>query len=91
MAQAWKYIKRVIVEDDRVTEYSISFFRQGAGDWHDELRYDSHDRRRGHKSLSPHFHMKMGSAFKSDSDSAVEEIKGIIDNYVEQIKGVLDK
>ena len=40
-------------------------------DWYDEIRYDSHDRRRGRKVLAPHFHMKIRCTFKADADGAV--------------------
>ena len=91
MAEGWNYVKRVVVVDDDIAEYSISFYRQAANQWYDELRYDSHDRRRGRKFVAPHFHMKLGSAFKSDTDMAVEEIRAIIDNYLKDIQEVLDK
>ena len=91
MAGKWEYIARTIIEDGKVLEYSISFYRQAGNGWYDELRYESHDRRRGRKIVAPHFHMKLSSAFKSDPDIAVEEIRQIIDNYVKGIREVLDK
>jgi hypothetical protein len=60
-----------------------------AGDWFDEIRYDSHERR-PRKVLAPHFHMKLRSAFKGVPAAALEEIESVIDNYLETIKGVIE-
>ena len=76
-------------QDDRVSEYSINFYRD-SGDWFDEIRYDSHDRHRGRKVVAPHFHMKLRSAFKGDADAGVEEIRSMIDNYLQDIQEVID-
>ena len=46
-------------------------------------------RMRGRMLLAPHFHMKLKSGFKDDTDTAIEEIKAVIDNYVTAIDGVL--
>jgi hypothetical protein len=34
--------------------------------------------------------MKLMASFKLDADSAVEEIKNVIDNYVSGISGVIE-
>jgi hypothetical protein len=85
----WKYIKRLVMEDGKVAQYSISFYREGADGWYDEVRYDSHDRRRGRKVLAPRSHIKLGTAFKGEAGRAVEELREIIDTYVERMEEVL--
>ena len=87
----WKFISRVTSEDGKVAEYTIQFYRlRGNGNWYDEIRYDSHETRRGRIDVSPHFHMKPMSDFKGDTDTAVEEIKNLIDNYVTNISRVIE-
>ena len=72
--------------------YTINFYRRDpAAEWYDEVRYDSHEMRKGKDTLSPHFHMKLRTAFKDDDDVAVEEIQSIIDNQVKHIEGVIER
>ena len=72
-------------------EYSIHFYRErGSGDWYDEIRYDSHEARKGHIEIASHLHMKLMSSFKPNPIGAVEEIKSVIDNYVRNISGVVE-
>jgi hypothetical protein len=86
----WNYTIRAVQGDDgQISEYSINFHRN-LNDWYDEIRYDSHDRHRGRKTLAPHFHMKLRSAFKADATAAVEEIRSIIDNYLSRIQQVIE-
>lgn len=88
----WQYIARITYEDDKVAEYTIQFYRRRAdGSWYDEIRYDSHETRRGRTEVSPHFHMKLMSGFKSDPHAAVEEIKSVIDNYLNNLTGVVGR
>lgn len=61
------------------------------GEWYDEIRYDSHERKKGRSVLAPHLHIKLQSAFKPDTDRAVEEIREIIDNYVRIIDEVIER
>lgn len=72
-------------ENGKLAEYSINFSRKRSGDWYDETRYDSHETQRGRKVLAPHFHLKILSGMKTDKDTAVEEIRSLIDNYLEKI------
>lgn len=88
--QDWKYVKRVDIDDGRVSRYTISFYRK-RNLWYDEIRYDSHETKRGRKALEPHFHLKLRSSFKGDADKAVEEIREIIDNYLRMLEGVLKR
>ena len=75
-------------EKGKLAEYSINFSRERGGEWYDEIRYDSHEKQRGRKALAPHFHLKILSGLKTDKDSAVEEIRSLIDNYLEKIEEV---
>jgi len=86
----WKRsVRAAYDETGKLAEYSITFFRRREHrEWYDGIRYDSHDRRRGKKTVAPHFHMKIRSAFKIDPDVAVEEIESLIDNYVRGIEKV---
>jgi hypothetical protein len=47
----WSYILRVDTKPGgEVTRYTINFYRQ-KGDWYDQMRYDSHDQRRGKANM----------------------------------------
>ena len=78
---------RIQRQDGKVAQYTIAFYRQ-SGEWYDEIRYDSHERKRGKQIDAPHLHMKIHSAFKGDPERAVEELKGIIDNYLGNVEEV---
>ncbi|MDP2996234.1 MAG: hypothetical protein Q8N47_02020 [Bryobacterales bacterium] len=86
----WKCLNRVDFEDGVATRYTIAFYRQN-GEWYDEIRYDSHEWKRGRNVSSPHFHLKLRSAKKGDLDAAVEEIRQIIDEHVDSIREVIER
>ncbi|MGH7827137.1 MAG: hypothetical protein ACREQ7_18430 [Candidatus Binatia bacterium] len=82
----WKCLN-VAVRDKAsgaVIEYKIHFYRRANG-WYDEVRYDSHEIKRGRKIASPHFHLKLATRFK-DSSQGEEELKRIIETILPQIK-----
>ena len=87
----WSYVIRVDrASGGNVTRYTINFYGQ-RGNWYDQIRYDSHEQKRGQSVLAPHFHLKVRSAFKPETGKAVEEIKGIIKNHLETIAEVLKR
>jgi hypothetical protein len=67
-----------------VIEYKIHFYRKLNG-WYDEVRYDSHEIRKGRKILAPHLHMKLATPFK-DSQTGEEELRRIIDRLLPQLR-----
>lgn len=81
---------RVDYEDGALARYTIAFYRQN-GEWYDEIRYDSHEWKKGEMVLSPHFHLKLRSARKPDLNQAVEEIKQTIDRHVNRIRKVVER
>ena len=86
----WKYVTRFDIDDGRLSRYTIGFYRKRNG-WYDEIRYDSHETKKGQKVPEPHFHLKVRSSFKKDTAKAIEEIREIIDNYLGTIEGVLQR
>jgi hypothetical protein len=44
--RGWKYLSRVDFEDGVPARYAIAFYRQN-GEWYDEIRYDSHEWKKG--------------------------------------------
>jgi hypothetical protein len=86
----WKHKIRVVYENEKPVEYSIHFYHVHESGWYDEVRYDSHETRKGREVLSPHLHMKLRSGLKDSADRCVEEIKRIIDNYLEPIRKVIE-
>jgi hypothetical protein len=84
----WKCLN-VAVRDKAsgaVIEYKIHFYRKTDG-WYDEVRYDSHEIKRGRKVASPHFHLKLATPFK-DSGLGEEELRKIIQAVVPQLKEI---
>ena len=88
--RGWKCVSRVDFEDGVAIRYTVAFYRQN-GEWCDEIRYDSHEWKRGSSVSSPHFHLKLRSAKKCDLDTAVEEIRQIIDEHVDRIREVVER
>ncbi len=84
----WKYDAKILIEDGKAVRYALAFWRLRNG-WFDEVRYDSHERKRGKDAEAPHFHMKLKTGFKEDANKAVEEIKAIIDNYVQKLEDAI--
>ena len=73
-------------ESGDIIEYKIHFYRKADG-WYDEVRYDSHEIRKGRKTLAPHLHMKLGTPFKDPQDGE-EEPKRVIDRILPQLKEI---
>jgi hypothetical protein len=69
-----------------IVEYKIRFYRKTNG-WYDEVRYDSHEIKRGRKVASPHLHVKVVTPFK-DSDKGEKELRQIIEMVLPQIKEI---
>lgn len=90
MAQGadWKCLNVSVTDKDSgaVIEYKIHFYRKLNG-WYDEVRYDSHEIRKGRKTLAPHLHMKLSTSFK-DSQEGEEELRRIIDGVLPQLREI---
>jgi hypothetical protein len=84
----WKCLNVSVTDKDSgaVIEYKIHFYRKLNG-WYDEVRYDSHEIRRGRKVLAPHLHMKLSTSFK-DSQEGEKELRGIIDAVLPQLREI---
>lgn len=67
-------------------EYKIHFYRKSDRGY-DEVRYDSHEIRRGRKIFAPHLHMKLATSFK-DPNRAEDELEQIIDKILPEIKEI---
>jgi len=84
----WKCLNVSVTDKDSgaVIEYKIHFYRKLNG-WYDEVRYDSHEIRKGRKTLAPHLHMKLSTSFK-DSQEGEEELRRIIDGVLPQLREI---
>ncbi len=84
----WKCLN-VVVKDKAsgmAVEYKIHFYRKtDAG--YDEVRYDSHQVKRGKKIASPHLHLKLATPFKN-SKQGEEELRRIIERLLPQIQEI---
>jgi hypothetical protein len=84
----WKCLN-VAVRDkqsDAVIEYKIHFYRKTNGRY-DEVRYDSHEIKRGRKIASPHLHLKLATSFK-ESNQGEGELKRVIESILPEIKEI---
>lgn len=84
----WKHLNIAVSDkvSGAVIEYKVHFYRKTDG-WYDEVRYDSHEIKRGRKTLAPHLHLKLSTAFK-DPDKGEEELKQIIDRILPEIERI---
>ena len=84
----WKCLNVTVrdKESGAIIEYKIHFYRKTNG-WHDEVRYDSHEIKKGRKTLAPHSHLKLATSFK-DPANGEAELKRIIDTALPRIKEI---
>ena len=73
-------------ESGAVIEYKIHFYRKRNGGY-DEVRYDSHEIKRGRKALAPHLHMKLATPFK-DSEQGEAELRRIIESLLPGLREI---
>ena len=89
MAQEnWKCLNVTVSDKESraVIEYKIHFYRKTNG-WYDEVRYDSHEIRKGRKSLAPHLHVKLATPFKEPKEGEAE-LSRIINEILPRIKEI---
>lgn len=87
--EGWKYINIAIRdrESGEIIGYRIHFYWK-IDDWHDEIRYDSHEIKRGRRVLAPHFHMKLATPYK-ERDQGEGELREVIDRILPQLKEII--
>ena len=86
--KTWKCLNISVTDKESraVVEYKIHFYRKLNGGY-DEVRYDSHEIRRGKKTLAPHLHMKLGTPFKNVQEGEAE-LRRIIDGILPELKEI---
>ena len=84
----WKCLNVTVSnkESNAVIEYKVHFYRKTNG-WYDEVRYDSHEIKRGRKVLAPHLHIKLATPFK-DTQEGEAELKRIIERILPELKEI---
>ena len=84
----WKCLNVTVSDKESraVIEYKIHFYRKTNG-WYDEVRYDSHEIRKGRKSLAPHLHVKLATPFKEPKEGEAE-LSRIINEILPRIKEI---
>jgi len=84
----WKCLNVMVSDKEsrKIIEYKIHFYRKTNG-WYDEVRYDSHEIKKGRKTLAPHLHVKLATPFK-DSVSGEVELRRMIDTVLPRIKEI---
>lgn len=89
--RGWRYSAGIVKMEDTVTECYLSFYRQMEDrDWYDEVRYDSHERKRGRRIELPHFHIKVRGSRRSPEE-ANAALKEIVDSIVPQLLEVTER
>jgi len=86
----WKCLNVTVShkESNAVIEYKVHFYRKTNG-WYDEVRYDSHEIKRGRKTLAPHLHIKIATPFK-DPKQGEEELKRLIDGVLPDVREITE-
>ncbi|MBI4522441.1 MAG: hypothetical protein HY695_01370 [Deltaproteobacteria bacterium] len=89
-SQGWKCLNVTVSNKDSgaVIEYKIHFFRRTNG-WYDEIRYDSHEIRKGRKSVAHHLHLKLATPLKQPKQGE-EELRLIIDRILPALKEIIE-
>ena len=84
----WKCLNVTVSnkESNAVIEYKVHFYRKTNG-WYDEVRYNSHEIKRGRKVLTPHLHIKLATLFK-DTQEGEAELKRIIERILPELKEI---
>ena len=84
----WKRLNVFVTDKESGTtiEYKVHFHRKTNG-WYDEVRYDSHEIKRGRKVLAPHLHVKLATLFK-ESQAAEAELQEIIATILPKLKEI---
>ena len=87
-SEDWKCLNVTVSDKGSgdIIEYKIHLYRKADG-WYDEVRYDSHEIRRGRKILTPHLHMKLSTPFKEPKEGE-EELRQIIEKVLPEIKEI---
>ena len=89
--KGWRYSARILIDGRTAPECYLSFYRKVEGrDWYDEVRYDSHERKRGKRMQLPHFHIKVRGRVKP-SDQAEADLRQIIDEIAPRILEVTER
>lgn len=88
--KGWTYSIRVKRREDTVECYLSFYKRMEDLDWYDEVRYDSHERKRGQRVELPHFHVKLHASPK-DPDQAESGLMEIIDDLVPKLLEVTER
>ena len=74
--------------DGKLVRYSIAFYKRHESGWYDEIRYDSHEMKKGRDVVAPHVHIKLRCDFKDSIEHGVGDIHRFIDEYLELLKEV---
>jgi hypothetical protein len=86
--QGWKRLNVTVTdkESGTVIEYKVHFYRKADG-WYDEVRYDSHEIKKGRKVLAPHLHIKLATPFK-EPQAGEAEIREIVTTILQKLKEI---
>ena len=86
----WLYNANVMIGRSVEPELYLSFHRQVPGrDWYDEVRYDSHERKKAKRLKLPHYHVKLRGDYVSRQQAEACLMK-IIDRIVPQVLEVTE-
>ena len=86
--QGWKCLNIAVTdkESGAVIEYKVHLYRKTDG-WYDEVRYDSHESKKGRKVLAPHLHLKLATPLKEPKVGEAE-LREIIAAILPKLKEI---
>ncbi len=84
----WRCLNIFITDKEAgtVIEYKVHLRRKTNG-WYDEVRYDSHEIKKGRKVLAPHLHLKLATPFKTPQEGETE-LREIITAILPKLKEI---
>ena len=86
--QGWQCLNIAVTdkESGAVIEYKVHLYRK-TDNWYDEVRYDSHEIKKGRKVLAPHLHLKLATPFKEPKVGEAE-LREIIAAILPELKEI---
>ncbi|MBI2058544.1 MAG: hypothetical protein HYT87_02115 [Nitrospirae bacterium] len=85
----WKLSIIADASEPATGEFHVRLYRQ-RGSWYDEIRFDSHELRKGRKIFMPHVHVKMQTAVM-DSVGAAAKARTVAGEIAPLLEGILKR
>ena len=86
----WRFVQEIVVDaEGKVAGYKVHLHRKYPDSaWYDEIRYDTHESKRGRRVQAPHLHVKLRCRLEEDRAVLVDQLKSFIDNELRALEAV---